>query len=162
MDYLWTPWRFRYVSEAIRSANCVFCEMAGADPGDDSARFILYRARFNFVFLNVFPYTTGHTLIAPYTHNANLGDLDDGVLSEMIMLARKLEQALAAGYHAEGYNLGMNLGKCAGAGVPDHLHLHFLPRWTGDTNFMSVTAETRVLPEDLRATYDKLAGFFRA
>jgi ATP adenylyltransferase len=161
MDYLWSPWRFRYVSEGVKADGCAFCEMIRREPAYDRDSYILQRARLNFVFLNLYPYATGHILVAPYRHVPYLGDLDGESLTEMISLARNVERALAAVYHAEGYNLGMNLGKCAGAGVADHLHLHFLPRWVGDTNFMSVVGETRVLPEDLPTTYDKLAPFFR-
>jgi ATP adenylyltransferase len=161
MDYLWSPWRFRYVSEGVKAAECAFCEMIRRDPAHDRESYILRRTRLNFVFLNLYPYATGHILVAPYRHVPYLTDLDPESLSEMISLARHVERALATVYHAEGYNLGMNLGKCAGAGVADHLHLHFLPRWVGDTNFISVVGETRVLPEDLSVTYDKLAGFFQ-
>lgn len=161
MDYLWSPWRFRYVSEGARRNDCPFCEMVRQDPAHDKEQYILRRARLNFAFLNLYPYTTGHILVAPYVHAANLSALDDDVLKEMMVLARQAETALEAAYHAEGYNLGMNLGKCAGAGVADHLHLHCLPRWGGDTNFMSTVAETRVLPEDLPTTYDKLVGYFQ-
>jgi ATP adenylyltransferase len=160
MDYLWSPWRFRYVTEVAKADGCAFCELVRGDPARDRDHYILRRARLNFVFLNLYPYTTGHLLVAPYAHVAYLSELDPASLQEMASLARVAEHALAAVYHAEGYNLGMNLGKCAGAGVADHLHLHFLPRWVGDTNFISVVSETRVLPEDLPVTYDKLAGFF--
>ena len=162
MDYLWSPWRFRYVSEGVKSEGCVFCELHVQDAARDRDHLILHRGRFNFILLNLFPYTTGHVMVAPYAHVANLGDLDAPALSEMVGLAQKLEAALGASHHPEGYNLGMNLGKCAGAGVADHLHLHILPRWTGDSNFMTVTGETRVLPEDLLVTYDKLDAALRS
>jgi ATP adenylyltransferase len=161
MDYLWSPWRFRYVSEGASVDGCVFCKMVHNDPARDREFHILQRARLNFIFLNLYPYTTGHIMVAPYAHVPYLSALDSESLKEMMFLARHVERALASVYHAEGYNLGMNLGKCAGAGVADHLHLHILPRWVGDTNFISVVGETRVLPEDLAVTYDKLAGFFR-
>lgn len=161
MDYLWSPWRFRYVTEGAPKNGCPFCEMARRDSAHDSEQFILYRARFNFVFLNLYPYTTGHILVTPYAHVAALSGLDNDTLKEMALLTRHVEEALQSAYAAEGYNMGMNLGKCAGAGVADHLHLHFLPRWGGDTNFMSVVSETRVLPEDLRTTYKKLSGYFQ-
>jgi ATP adenylyltransferase len=156
MDYLWSPWRFRYVSEGVKSEGCVFCELYRQDTAKDREHLILHRGRFNFMLLNLFPYTTGHVMVAPYAHVANLGDLDSPTLTEMMELARKMEAALRASYNPEGYNLGLNLGKCAGAGVADHLHLHILPRWTGDSNFMTVTGETRILPESLLVTYDKL------
>ncbi len=139
----------------------MFCEQAEADPSHDRERLILHRAQSNFVLLNLFPYTTGHAMIAPYAHIGNLGEIKAEILGEMMRLAQKVQAALEATYKPEGYNLGMNLGKCAGAGVADHLHLHILPRWTGDSNFMTVVGETRVQPEDLVTTYDKLAAFFR-
>ncbi|MGH9407211.1 MAG: HIT family protein [Terriglobia bacterium] len=135
--------------------------MAQAEPSRDRELYILHRGRRNFAFLNLFPYSAGHVLVAPYEHAARLACLEDATLHEMMMLARRAEAALDAVYHSEGFNLGMNIGKCAGAGVADHLHLHFLPRWTGDTNFMSVIGETRVLPEELSATYDKLIAHFQ-
>ncbi|MGH9355622.1 MAG: HIT family protein [Terriglobia bacterium] len=163
MDFLWSPWRFRYVSAAREPGDgCPFCGLIRQDPACDRESYVLLRARRNLVFLNLYPYTTGHLLVAPYVHVARLADLDEDTSVEMMLLARRAESALEAAYHAEGYNAGMNLGKCAGAGVADHLHLHLLPRWAGDTNFMSVIGETRVLPEDLLATYDKLALFFRS
>jgi ATP adenylyltransferase len=161
MDHLWSPWRFRYVSQGVSGDGCAFCEMIRRDPVHDRESYILHRGRQNFVFLNLYPYTTGHILVAPYAHVPNLSGLDQDTLNEMMRLTRKAEDALEAVYHAEGYNMGMNLGKCAGAGVADHVHLHFLPRWVGDTNFMSVVSETRVLPEELSVTYDKLANFFQ-
>ena len=121
---------------------------------------VLYRGRKNFVLLNLYPYTTGHMLVTPYAHVATLDQASPETLVEMLELAQRLQTALHASYNPEGYNLGMNLGKCAGAGVADHLHLHMLPRWTGDSNFMTVTGETRVHPEDLRTTYDRLRKAF--
>jgi ATP adenylyltransferase len=130
------------------------------DPAHDRENLVLYRGRFNFILLNLYPYTTGHMLVTPYAHVADLDQVTLETLVEMMGLAQRLQTALKESYNPEGYNLGMNLGKCAGAGVADHLHLHLLPRWTGDSNFMTVVGETRVQPEDLFATYDKLAAFF--
>jgi ATP adenylyltransferase len=162
MDYLRSPWRFTYVSEGVKTDDCVFCELHRQEAARDREHLILHRGRSNFIVLNLFPYTTGHVMVAPYAHVANLADLDAPTLSEMMGLAQKMEAALRASHNPEGYNLGMNLGKCAGAGVADHLHLHITPRWTGDSNFMTVIGETRVLPEDLLVTYDKLASAFRS
>jgi len=162
MDYLWSPWRFRYVSEGVNGDGCIFCERARGDARQDREHLILHRAQNNFVLLNLYPYTTGHTMIAPYAHLASLADLESETLNEMMRLAQRLLTALKASYNPEGFNLGMNLGRCAGAGVADHLHLHVLPRWGGDASFMTVIGETRVLPEDLLTTYDKLVGFFRS
>ncbi len=160
MDLLWSPWRFGYVSEGIKREGCVFCEKAQLDASHDRENLVLHRAPTNFVLLNLFPYTTGHTMIAPYAHVAELDQLEAGILAEMMELAQKVLAALKTCYKPEGFNLGMNLGRCAGAGVADHLHLHVLPRWIGDSNFMTVIGETRVQPEDLLTTYDKLVGFF--
>ena len=160
MDYLWSPWRFRYVSQASSTSACPFCERATAPPAGDRENLVLYRARSNFILLNLFPYTTGHSMVIPYAHVASLEEVQPATLVEMMELARRLQTALRDCYHPEGYNLGINLGKCAGAGVADHLHLHLLPRWTGDSNFMTPIGETRVLPEDLLTTYDKLAPYF--
>ena len=162
MDYLWTPWRYRYVSEGVRSAPCVFCRMA-EDEGHDRENLVVHRAAMSFVVLNLFPYTSGHALVVPYAHAATLTQLAQRApeaLGEMMTVARDLEGALQDLYKPEGYNLGMNLGCSGGAGIADHLHLHFVPRWTGDTNFMSTIGETRLLPEELAVTYEKLAGFF--
>lgn len=162
MDYLWTPWRFHYVSKGTKTDRCVFCDKAAMDPARDREQLVLHRGRANFVLLNLFPYTTGHTMIAPYAHAPMLTDLDGETLGEMWAMARKLQAALESVYHPEGFNLGMNLGKCAGAGVADHLHLHVLPRWTGDSSFMTVVGETRVHPEDLLTTYDKMVSSFNS
>jgi ATP adenylyltransferase len=156
MDYLWSPWRFRYVSQANQSGGCVFCEKAAAERSRDRENLLLYRARFNFILLNLYPYTTGHSMVIPYAHLASLEEVELATLAEMMELARRLQAALRDCYHPEGYNLGMNLG----AGVADHLHMHLLPRWTGDSNFMTAIGETRVLPQDLFTTYDKLAPYF--
>ena len=162
MEYLWSPWRFRYISGADQQGQCVFCKLAGGDPGPDPENLILYRGRFNFIVLNLYPYTTAHALVVPYAHVAQLAEVQPETLVEMMGLTQKLNAAIAATYHPEGYNLGMNIGKAAGAGVAEHLHMHFLPRWFGSSNFITVIGETRVLPEDLKTTYSKLARFFVA
>ncbi len=154
MDYLWTPWRYRYITDATKDDRCVFCDALAL--GDDAKSFILFRGQKNFVILNRFPYTTGHVMIVPFEHVAELAGCDRETLAEMMQLAERVQAALAANYRPEGYNLGMNLGRCAGAGVTGHLHLHVLPRWTGDTNFMTAVGETRIEPEELGVTYDKL------
>ena len=162
MDTLWTPWRFNYVSEGVAKGGCIFCEKAAADDRQDSENLILHRGKHNLVILNLFPYTTGHAMVAPYAHQARLTGLDSDTLAEMMELARKVEDALEQTYHPDGFNMGMNLGRSAGAGVAGHVHLHFLPRWTGDTSFMTVVGETRVQPEELATTYQKLLPFFKA
>jgi ATP adenylyltransferase len=158
MDYLWSPWRYKYVSEAGKTQGCVFCEKVAQGMSRDRENLVLFRGSRNFILLNLFPYTTGHSMVVPYQHTGEFADLPPETLTEMFLLTQKLHGALHSAYHPEGYNLGMNLGKCAGAGVADHVHLHVLPRWVGDTNFMTVTGETRVQPEDLSTTYKKLVA----
>jgi len=156
VDYLWTPWRYQYVTKGEIPLECVFCAAAGAR--DDRENLVVHRARHNFVILNRFPYTNGHVMVVPYQHVASLQDVAEEGLLEMARLARECEKHLRAAYRPDGLNIGMNLGHSAGAGIANHLHMHVLPRWTGDTNFMTVTGETRVLPEDLLVTWEKLKG----
>jgi ATP adenylyltransferase len=154
MDYLWTPWRFPYIADAAKDDRCVFC--AALEAEDDARTLIVLRGRKNFIILNRYPYTSGHVMVVPYAHHADLASSEPETLSEMMLLAQRAQAALGTAYHPEGYNLGMNLGRAAGAGVTGHLHLHVLPRWSGDSNFMTVVSETRVEPEDLSTTYEKL------
>jgi ATP adenylyltransferase len=154
MDHLWTPWRYGYISHAVSSDGCIFCMKAGEDK--DARNYILHRGKLNFVLLNLFPYTSGHVMIAPYQHVATVEDTPEETLAEMMRLTRRAEANLRAVYRPDGFNLGINIGASAGAGVADHIHMHAVPRWTGDANFMSTIGETRVLPEELPATYDKL------
>jgi len=154
MDYLWTPWRYRYIADASKNDGCIFCDALAAK--DDSKTHIIFRGANNFIILNRFPYTTGHVMIVPYAHVAELSAAEPDALAEMMRLAQRVQSALEGIYHPQGYNLGMNLGRAAGAGVAGHLHLHVLPRWAGDANFMSVVGETRVEPEELSTTYEKL------
>ncbi len=153
MDFLWSPWRYRYVS-SLPSSECLFCRVAAEQ--DDKSNFVLLRAERNLVMLNRFPYTSGHLMIAPYQHVATIEDTEEAVLGEMMTLARRAESALRRAYKPDGLNLGMNIGRSAGAGIAEHIHMHLLPRWHGDVNFMTTVAETRVLPEDLETTYAKL------
>jgi ATP adenylyltransferase len=154
MDYLWTPWRFQYITQPDEKGVCVFCSAASSS--DDARTFVVHRGERNFVILNRYPYTTGHLMVVPYEHIASLDQLPAATLTEQILLAQDASRHISAIYHPEGLNLGMNLGKCAGAGIAGHIHLHVLPRWTGDTNFMTVTGETRIVPEELETTWKKL------
>ena len=160
MDYLWTPWRYKYISTVGEAQECVFC--AAARFTRDNESLVVHRAKHNFIILNRFPYTSGHVMVVPYQHVATLEDVPDAALSELMLLARDTELVLRETYRPEGLNLGMNLGRCAGAGIAGHLHLHVLPRWTGDSNFMTVVGETRVVPEDLSVTWEKLRRGFAA
>ena len=161
MDFLWSPWRAGYVEGLAPETGCVFCRLASdADAKTDEARHVLYRGRASFVVLNLYPYTSGHLLIAPYVHLALIADAEKPVTDELMDLAKKAQLAIGAEYRPDGFNLGMNLGQAAGAGVADHFHMHVLPRWIGDTNFASTIGETRVLPESLYDTYRKLKRHF--
>ena len=158
MDYLWTPWRYQYITKTGEPVECVFCAAARAT--DDKAWLVVHRAQRNFVIVNRFPYTSGHIMVVPYEHVAALDEAADETLVELIRLGRECERHLRAIYRPEGLNLGMNLGRSAGAGIAGHIHLHVLPRWNGDTNFMTVVGETRVVPEDLEVTWEKLRAAF--
>lgn len=154
MDRLWSPWRYQYISQSAQSSDCIFCDKVRA--AGDRENLVLYRAQYHFVLLNLFPYTNGHLMVAPYEHVATLSELGGAAAAEMIHLAQRAEAILRERYRAPGINLGMNIGACAGAGVAGHIHLHVLPRWPGDANFMTTIGETRVLPEDLGETWAKL------
>lgn len=156
MDYLWTPWRYQYMKQAQSGSqpDCIFCDAVARK--DDAETLIVYRGAKAFIILNRYPYTSGHVMIVPYAHVADLGSVDAATLSEMMQLAQRVEAAFRVNYKPDGMNLGMNLGRAAGAGVAGHVHMHFLPRWFGDSNFMTVTGETRVHPEDLATTYRRL------
>jgi len=154
MDYLWSPWRFRYVAGSRPEQECVFCQIA-ASP-DDELNLVIHRDRSNFLVLNRFPYSTGHLMIVPYVHVASLAEAQEDTAAEMMSLMRRAETTVGKVYHPDGLNMGLNLGASAGAGVAGHLHMHVVPRWPGDANFMTTVAETRVLPEALETCYAKL------
>jgi ATP adenylyltransferase len=156
MDYLWTPWRYQYMKEAAsgKLVECIFCDAAARK--DDAETLVVYRGAKTFVILNRYPYTSGHVMVVPYAHVAELSSCDAATLSEMMELSKRLESAFRDNYNPDGMNLGMNLGRAAGAGVTGHIHMHVLPRWFGDSNFMTVTGETRVHPEELKTSYERL------
>jgi ATP adenylyltransferase len=183
MDHLWSPWRFTYVTTADSQVRpgvpeklqawpgdlgCVFCNLiASVDyaiangmsaDSAEAAGGLVFRGQHCFICLNAFPYTSGHVMVMPYAHLNRLAKLPAECAHELIDLAQQTEQALENVYSPHGYNFGLNVGKAAGAGVAGHLHLHAMPRWTGDTNFMTTVAETRVLPEDLESTWKRLRG----
>lgn len=185
MDHLWTPWRFAYVTSAetaIRPGvprgleawpgdfGCVFCNLIGAvdyaiangmnAEQAESAAGLVLRARHCFLCLNAFPYTSGHVMLVPYAHLDRLAALPPQAAQEMMELAQRTERVLERVYTPHGFNFGMNIGQAAGAGVAGHIHLHAMPRWMGDTNFMTTVAETRVLPEDLETTWRRLRQGF--
>ncbi len=162
MDFVWSPWRYHYIranADGLHSPEgCVFCRAPeAADPADT---LVVARGERNFVILNLFPYTSGHLMVVPYVHESSLAGVDDETTAEMMRLVKRSQRALDAVYRPDGYNVGLNLGRAAGAGIDQHVHMHVVPRWVGDANFMSVVGETRVIPEDLRTTYEKLATAF--
>jgi ATP adenylyltransferase len=185
MDRLWTPWRYNYVSRAEKQLrkgvpagldawqgdfDCVFCNMIAAvdhaiatgisAEEAEQAVYIVHRGDTCFICLNAFPYSTGHVMLIPYDHTDSLAGLETAAAMEMMALAQRTEACLRQVYRPDGLNFGLNIGESAGAGVANHIHLHALPRWSGDTNFMTVTAETRVLPETLDITWSKLKNAF--
>ena len=158
MDYLWTPWRYQYIASLKNPSRCVFCIETSGEY--DERDFVVFRGKSSFVILNIFPYTTGHLLVAPYTHTADFQKCTAEESWEMLDLVKRCQLALEQTYRPDGFNVGMNLGRCAGAGVEHHLHMHVVPRWIGDSNFMTIVGETRVLPENLETTFAKLRPFF--
>ena len=158
MDYLWTPWRYSYVSSVDKTDGCVFCDLLRAD--DDEKTLIVHRGEFNFIVLNAYPYTSGHVMVVPYEHVDRLNLLSEAAATEMMALTRRLEAVLIDLYQPNGVNLGMNIGKAAGAGIAGHIHMHILPRWVADSNFMTVVGETRMIPEALDETYRRLKAKF--
>ncbi len=155
MKRLWAPWRLEYVQSAEEQTGCVFCDAAA---GGDAERLVVHRGEHAFVLLNKFPYASGHLMVAPYSHIGSLGDVSDDQALEVHRLAAAALDVLAKAMHPQGYNLGWNLGRIAGAGVVDHVHLHVVPRWAGDTNFMPVLGDVKVIPEALEDTRAKLAA----
>jgi len=189
MDRLWTPWRYSYITRAdpqsrsgvpaalnawpsteAEDKHCIFCNMIAAveyaiangmsrETAEEAAQ-IVHRGSHCFVCLNAYPYSTGHVMIVPYQHLSSLAGLPADAANEMMLLAQRSELVLREVYSPDGLNMGLNLGEAAGAGIADHIHMHVLPRWVGDTNFMTVTAETRVLPEPLDVTWKKVRSLF--
>ena len=157
MDFLWTPWRYAFVTTAHKAEGCIFCE---APKRSDEEAGIVFRGKHCFIIINAFPYTSGHVMVVPYQHLDQLQNLPDGAAQEMMALCQKTEAVLRELYHPEGVNLGMNIGKAAGAGIAGHIHMHVLPRWVADANFMTVVGETRVLPESLDQTFTRLKQKF--
>jgi len=159
VDVLWSPWRYDYITKSgsAKTSGCVFCDILNNSASDEE-NFIVSRAEFNFVILNIYPYTSGHLMVVPYQHLANLSDGPSESTTEMMELTKRAQSVLAETYKPDGINLGMNLGHAAGAGVAGHYHMHILPRWVGDVNFMTAIGQTRTLPESLEDTYKKLKG----
>lgn len=159
MNHLWSPWRMEYIENSSKEAGCVFCN-AQARP-DSAENLIAYRGERAYVILNRYPYTSGHLMVNPYMHVATLEELDPQTRAEMMELTSQCTAVLTAIYKPQGFNVGINMGEVAGAGVLGHVHIHIVPRWKGDTNFMSTVSETRVLPEALEVTFERVRNEFQ-
>ncbi len=157
MDLIWAPWRMEFINQG-GAHECFLC--IKSKEANDKDNYILYRGKHNFVLLNAYPYNPGHLLVAPYRHIGDVADIQEDELKEHFEIVKKSVGLLGGCIKPSGYNVGMNLGRVAGAGLADHIHTHIVPRWQGDTNFMPVVGETKVLSEALAATYAKLKGFF--
>jgi ATP adenylyltransferase len=159
-DRIWAPWRLAYVKDASKGGRqeCIFCP--ASDAADDRDRLIVHRGDRCFVMLNLYPYTNGHLMIAPFEHVAAIQDLEPETTAELMALAQRAIEILEDQFEPHGFNVGFNQGRVAGAGVEHHIHMHVVPRWGGDTNFMPVLADTRVMPQTLEQTYEALVGKF--
>ena len=160
MDYLWTPWRYAYITgseqpDPMAATECLFC--AKQKDADDRKALIVHRGKHSFIILNAYPYTSGHVMIVPQAHVDQLHKLTVEAATEMMHLSQRMERVLGELYHPDGLNVGMNIGKAAGAGIAGHIHMHVLPRWIADANFMSVIGETRMLPETLDVTWERVS-----
>ena len=154
MDRLWATWRMRYIESADAQPGCIFCDFPAEQR--DQERLILHRGQFTFIILNAYPYSNGHLMVTPYRHTANLDDLEDAELLDLMVNTRLAVNLLKAAFKPDGFNIGMNMGRVAGAGIADHVHMHIVPRWSGDTNFMTVIGDARVIPESLDVVYERL------
>ncbi len=159
MRQLWAPWRMTYIGGETKGDGCIFCVKA-KDPARDEENLVLYRGDRCFVIMNLYPYNNGHLMIAPYAHVPTIEDLKAPALTEIMKTAQKSLAALRGAMHPDGFNMGINQGKVAGAGIADHVHYHIVPRWEGDTNFMPVLADVKVMPDFLLNTYRQLKPFF--
>ena len=159
MDHLWSPWRMEYIDNHEKEDGCVFC--IAQSKADGAENLIAFRGKLAYVILNRYPYTSGHLMVVPYEHKANLEDLGSEIRAEVMELTARCMTALREIYKPQGFNMGANIGSAAGAGVLGHVHIHIVPRWAGDTNFMSTLGDTRVLPEALEDTYKRVKEAFR-
>jgi ATP adenylyltransferase len=158
VDHLWSPWRYQYLNDARPRQGCIFCDIAADN--HDEGNLIVHRGEYNFVVLNRYPYASGHIMVVPFAHADRLNAIEEVAAAEMMRLIRAAEGHLRNIYQPGGLNIGMNLGESAGAGIAGHVHMHVLPRWTGDSNFMTTIGETRVLPEELSVTWQRLSTAF--
>jgi ATP adenylyltransferase len=159
METLWSPWRMKYITDYENPGKCVFCTAPTLTDGPEN--LIIHRGQRAYVILNRFPYTTGHLMIVPFEHHPSLENFDLAVRAEMMELVNETVKIIRKVYKPQGFNVGINLGTAAGAGIAEHMHIHIVPRWNGDTNFMSTVGETRVLPEELEDTYQRMAAAWK-
>lgn len=159
MKTVWAPWRMEYILSE-KPDYCIFCN--ALEQNDDTKTFILYRGKHSFIIMNTFPYNNGHLMVTPFQHLPCVTRLDNDTALEIHCMMQESVRILRSILNADGFNIGLNLGKVAGAGVEDHMHIHIVPRWNGDTNFMPVIADTKVFPQYLKATYEKLLPEFKA
>ncbi len=164
MERLWAPWRLQYIKNAdkMNEEGCIFCDLPAANPDKDREHLILFRGERAFVIMNRFPYNNGHLMVVPYKHTGSLEQLSAEERLELMNLVERSVAVLSQAISPHGFNIGMNLGRIAGAGIDEHLHFHIVPRWNGDTNFMPVLADTKVISAALIETYDQLKGYFEA
>lgn len=158
-NILWAPWRMQYILKA-QNKGCIFCK--SLEQKKDGENFILYRGRKCFVILNIFPYNNGHLMVVPYKHTGDFEGLDEATLTELILVTKRMTKLLQKTCCPEGFNIGLNIGRCAGAGIVGHVHIHIVPRWQGDTNFMPILAKTKVVSESLPETYKKIKKMLRS
>ena len=158
MKHIWSPWRMKYIEKNEKEQGCVFCNAQAKE--DSAANLIIFRGQRAFVILNLYPYTSGHLMVIPFEHVATFEELDSATRAEMMELTSQCMSVLRKAYNPQGFNMGANIGEAAGAGVPGHVHIHIVPRWGGDTNFMSTLGETRVLPESIEDTYKRVREGF--
>jgi len=159
MKHIWSPWRMEYVEKHTEQKGCLFCAQSEQPDGPDN--LILHRGDHTFVILNRYPYTNGHMMVVPFAHQSSLDTLDEKTLTELMQLTSQALAVLREAYGAESFNVGANIGTAAGAGIADHVHMHVLPRWMGDTSFMTTTGEARVIPEALEHTYARLQTIWK-
>lgn len=154
MRRLFTPWRKKYITSTKKKDGCVFCQ--AIEQNEDSETFIVHRGEHAFVILNKFPYTSGHLMVIPYQHSEKLSNLNPDIRFEIIELVNKASEVIHSVYKPDGFNIGINMGSAGGAGIAEHIHMHVVPRWSGDTNFIPVISDTRLIPEELEITYKRI------
>jgi ATP adenylyltransferase len=155
-EQLWAPWRLQYIESADKAESCIFCTFPAAGEEHDEEHLIVLRGAHAYIIMNAFPYSNGHLMVVPFRHTASMNDFNDAEMLDVMRLTRLAIALLRAAFHPDGFNLGVNMGRAAGAGIADHLHWHIVPRWNGDTNFMPVMADVRVIPESLEVVYRRL------